>query len=338
MYLTCALHHVVLPLELRILLIVLIIVKVGSLVFIAGYRTKVGVTVGKGDVLFLVVVGLFPEHLAQLHLVELGLDIGSILHLIFLSAFEAFVLRRFTTLAIGKSGGSSALAASVSDILVLDRELADLLSAREQLDTLVRLTKETPLVLQVDDELFSLAALNAHSILVECEAVLPSDNDVIASNLQAAAVRHGRPELFVLLVKSPSASLATGLGQRLFHSGSRARIRQLFHLFDCKVAQTSNMYPLALGGKVRTTEVTGKFNRSVAFLVFFDLGGVGDITVVVDDGIRVGVAPNERARVLHDGQEAGEVVDFAIGVTAVQDTGKVEKVGTLVEFAPKSVL
>lgn len=98
------------------------------------------------------------------------------------------------------------------------------------------------------------------------------------------------------------------------------------------------MYSLVLGGEICTTEVAGQLDRSVAFLVFFDLGGVGDVAVVVDDGIRVGVAPDERAGVLHDGQEAGEVVDFAVGVTAVEDTGKVEKVGALVEFAPKSVL
>lgn len=196
------------------------------MVFVAGYRTEVGVTVGKGNIVFLLFVDLFPEHLAQLHLVELGLDIGTVLHLIVvLAALEALVFGRISTLALGKSGISSALATSVSDILILLRKLVDLLSACEQLDTVVCLAEETPLALQVDNKLFSFTALDTHSILVECETVLPSDNDVVASNLQAAAVGHGRPELLVLLVESPPAGLASCLGQCLFHSGCRARIR-----------------------------------------------------------------------------------------------------------------
>src|SRR5687768_13825790 len=50
------------------------------------------------------------------------------------------------------------------------------------------------------------------------------------------------------------------------------------------------------------------------------------------------VAPDERSRTLHDGEEAREVVNFSIGVSAVHDTREVEKVGALVQLSPQPPL
>lgn len=52
----------------------------------------------------------------------------------------------------------------------------------------------------------------------------------------------------------------------------------------------------------------------------------------------MGVAPNERSRVLHDRQEAGQIVHFTVGVAAIDNSGKVEKLGTIVQLAPEAVL
>ena len=52
----------------------------------------------------------------------------------------------------------------------------------------------------------------------------------------------------------------------------------------------------------------------------------------------MGVAPDERARVLHNRKETRQVMDFSVRVSAVHDTGKVEEMSTLVQLRPKSPL
>ena len=49
----------------------------------------------------------------------------------------------------------------------------------------------------------------------------------------------------------------------------------------------------------------------------------------------MGVAENQRAE-LHDGDEAGQIHDFGIGVPAIKHAGKVEEFGALVYFGPEA--
>lgn len=50
----------------------------------------------------------------------------------------------------------------------------------------------------------------------------------------------------------------------------------------------------------------------------------------------MGITENEGAE-FHDGNEAGEVEDFGVGITAVDDAGKVEKFCPLVNFCPETL-
>jgi hypothetical protein len=48
------------------------------------------------------------------------------------------------------------------------------------------------------------------------------------------------------------------------------------------------------------------------------------------------IAENEGAE-FHDGNEASEVEDFGVGVTAIDNTRKVEKFCALVDFCPETL-
>lgn len=50
----------------------------------------------------------------------------------------------------------------------------------------------------------------------------------------------------------------------------------------------------------------------------------------------MGVAEDERPE-LHDGDEAGEVEDLGVRVPAVENSGEVEELGSLVDFCPESL-
>ena len=50
----------------------------------------------------------------------------------------------------------------------------------------------------------------------------------------------------------------------------------------------------------------------------------------------MGVAEDERPE-LHDGDEAGEVEDLSVRIAAVENSGEVEKLGSLVDFCPESL-
>jgi hypothetical protein len=63
-----------------------------------------------------------------------------------------------------------------------------------------------------------------------------------------------------------------------------------------------------------------------------------DISETVDNGVRVRVAPDKRTRVLHDGEETRQVVDFAIGVSSIHDTREIEEMRALVQLGPQSLL
>ncbi len=41
---------------------------------------------------------------------------------------------------------------------------------------------------------------------------------------------------------------------------------------------------------------------------------------------------------LHDGDEAGQVQNFSVGVATIEDTGEVEELGTLVDLGPEALL
>jgi hypothetical protein len=65
---------------------------------------------------------------------------------------------------------------------------------------------------------------------------------------------------------------------------------------------------------------------------------MGNVTEAVNDGVGVRVSPDERSRVLHDGEEARQVVNLTIWVSAIHDTGKVKQMSALVELCPQSSL
>ena len=48
------------------------------------------------------------------------------------------------------------------------------------------------------------------------------------------------------------------------------------------------------------------------------------------------ITEDKRAE-LHDGDEAGEVEDFGVGIASVEDTGEVEELSTLVNLGPKAL-
>ena len=49
------------------------------------------------------------------------------------------------------------------------------------------------------------------------------------------------------------------------------------------------------------------------------------------------ITEDERTE-LHNADEAGEVENFSVGVSAVEDAGEVEKFGPLVDFCPEALL
>lgn len=51
----------------------------------------------------------------------------------------------------------------------------------------------------------------------------------------------------------------------------------------------------------------------------------------------MGITENERTE-FHDGNETGEVEDFGIGVTTVDDSRKIEEFCALIDFRPETLL
>jgi hypothetical protein len=93
--------------------------------------------------------------------------------------------------------------------------------------------------------------------------------------------------------------------------------------------------PLATRGKVCSAKITREDYGTIAFRILFEFGGMGDVSEAVDDGVRVGISPDKGTRVLHDGKESRKVVNFAVGISPVQHTGKIEEVGALVKLGPQ---
>lgn len=61
-----------------------------------------------------------------------------------------------------------------------------------------------------------------------------------------------------------------------------------------------------------------------------------EILHAVREKIGMGVAEDERPE-FHDGDEAGEVEDLGVRVSAVEDAREVEKLGPLIDFCPEAL-
>ena len=98
------------------------------------------------------------------------------------------------------------------------------------------------------------------------------------------------------------------------------------------------MHTLALGCEVGSSKIARKLDGAIALFVFFDLCRMRYIAVVVDEGVRMAVSPDQRSshsqsawtsqclptkealpRIFHDREEPGKVDNLPIWISAIDD-------------------
>lgn len=94
---------------------------------------------------------------------------------------------------------------------------------------------------------------------------------------------------------------------------------------------------LHVGPQVGTPNVAVKGDGAITLWIFLDGNGVRHVFETVADDVRVGVAPDQRAK-LHDRDESRQIHYLCFAVTAIDDAREVEKFGALVDFCPKALL
>ena len=133
---------------------------------------------------------------------------------------------------------------------------------------------------------------------------------------------------FLLLAQLPPL-LRVGVWQR-------TRVAENLDALDVEIADSRDV-DFGSQTVVGAAHVTIEGDRAVALA----LGGANLLTrgeVLETVGKHVGMLITEDKRAeLHDGDEAGEVEDFGVGIASVEDTGEVEELSTLVNLGPKAL-
>ena len=132
----------------------------------------------------------------------------------------------------------------------------------------------------------------------------------------ATNVAHGSvDEQFLLLAQLPPL-LRLGVGQRTW-------VTENLDGLNVEVTHPRDM-DLGAHAVVGSTQITIEGDSAITLaLGSADLFTRGEVLETIGKHVRVLVAEDERAE-LHDGDEAGEIEDFGVGITSVKDAGEVE--------------